>query len=156
MQSATVQRIDRQTSIPTPIRLHTSDSRTRQRRIGAALWVAQVLLAALFIFAGGFKLLAPAAVFAGKTTLPIAFLRFIGAVELTGALGLILPGVFRIRTGLTPVAAGGLVIIMMGATGATVTTAPFATGAFPFVIGIVAGLVAYGRSRVPLAERRGR
>lgn len=156
MQSATVQRIDRQPGIPSPLRLDASDRRTRQRRIGAALWVAQVLLAALFLFAGGFKLLAPAAAFAGKTTLPIAFLRFVGAVEITGALGLILPGAFRVRTGLTPVAAGGLVIIMMGATGATVATAPFLMGAFPFVVGIVAGLVAYGRARIPLSNRRGR
>ena len=41
---------------------------------------------------------------------------FIGVAEVLGAIGLILPGVLRIRPGLTPLAAAGLVIIMIGAT----------------------------------------
>lgn len=149
MQLATAQRLDRQPT-PTQLRLHPA-TRARQRRIGAALWVLQVLLAALFLFAGGFKLLVPASAFAGKTTIAIPFLRFIGVVEITGALGLILPGLFRVRTGLTPLAAAGLVLVMMGATGATVATAPLAMGAFPFTVGILAAVVAVGRTRARAA-----
>src|SRR5689334_23127004 len=84
---------------------------------GVALWVGQGALAALFLFAGGFKLVASAEVMSqGPVVLPLAFLRFIGMCEVLGAIGLILPGLFRIHRELTPLAAAGLVIIMIGAT----------------------------------------
>src|SRR5215212_9515447 len=61
---------------------------------GVALWVGQGLLAALFLFAGGFKLVASAEMMSqGPIVLPLAFLRFIGLCEVLGAIGLILPGV---------------------------------------------------------------
>jgi len=67
-----------------------------------ALWIIQSLLAALFLFAGAVKLVLPAEDLTGPIAFPILFLRFIGALEVLGGLGLILPGVLRIRTGLTP------------------------------------------------------
>ena len=72
------------------------------------LWVVQVLLAALFLFAGVMKLVMPLDQLAGPVELPGAFIRFIGVVEALGALGLILPALLRIRPGLTPLAAVGL------------------------------------------------
>src|SRR2546423_12727558 len=84
-------------------------------RARVTLWLIQGLLAALFLFAGGFKLALPLAALAKMSPLPAPFLKFIGACEVTGALGLILPGVLRIRTGLTPLAAAGLVVIMTSA-----------------------------------------
>ena len=80
-----------------------------------ALWVVQVLLALLFVFAGGMKLVLPLDQLAGPVPLPGAFIRFIGVAELLGGLGLILPAALRIRPGLTPLAAAGLVVIMIGA-----------------------------------------
>src|SRR5213075_3148806 len=80
------------------------------------LWVIQGLLAALFLFAGVMKLVLPIEAMAGPMALPGAFLRFIGVAETLGAIGLILPGLTRIRPDLTPAAAAGLVIIMIGAT----------------------------------------
>ena len=56
-----------------------------------ALWVVQVLLALLFVFAGGMKLVLPLDQLAGPVPLPGAFIRFIGVAELLGGLGLILP-----------------------------------------------------------------
>jgi hypothetical protein len=47
--------------------------------------------------------------------LPEVFVRFIGLCEVGGALGLVLPGLLRIRPDLTALAAGGLVTIMLGA-----------------------------------------
>jgi hypothetical protein len=126
----------------------------RARRIGAALWVVQALLAALFLFAGGVKLLLPAEALRGPFPLPVAFLRFIGLAEALGALGLILPGLTRIRTGLTPLAAAGLVIIMAGATTLTMASSGVLPALFPLVTGVLAGLVAYARWRV--APLRGR
>ena len=118
---------------------------TKQR--GAVLWVIQGLLAALFLFAGGFKLALPLAALAKVSPLPAPFLKFIGACEVTGALGLILPGLLRIRTDLTPLAAAGLVIIMTGATVATVATQGVAPAALPLAVGILAGVVALSRGR---------
>ena len=116
---------------------------TKQR--GAVLWVIQGLLAALFLFAGGFKLALPLAALAKVSPLPAPFLKFIGACEVTGALGLILPGLLRIRTGLTPLAAAGLVIIMTGATVVTLATQGVAPAVLPLVVGILAAAVALGR-----------
>ena len=81
-----------------------------------ALWIVQGLLAALFRLAGGAKLILPLDQMTGPVALPGWFLRFIGIAEVLGALGLVLPGLLRIRPGLTALAAAGLVIIMMGAT----------------------------------------
>jgi hypothetical protein len=68
--------------------------------------------------------------------------------ELLGGLGLILPSLLRVRPGLTPLAAAGLVIIMIGATWITLSTMDMASAVVPFVVGILAAFVAYGRSRL--------
>ena len=118
-----------------------------------ALWVVQVLLALLFVFAGGMKLVMPLDQLAGPVTLPGPFLRFIGVAELLGGLGLILPAALRIRPGLTPLAAAGLVVIMIGATVITLVSGEFLAALMPLVIGLLAAFVAYGRWR--LAPIRG-
>ena len=115
------------------------------------LWIVQILLALLFLFAGGAKLVLPVAEMTKQIALPGAFLRFIAVVEILGAAGLVLPGAFKIRTGLTPLAAAGLVIIMIGATVITLRTGAVAMAMFPLVVGMLAAFVAYGRwSLAPL------
>src|ERR1700730_4124075 len=84
------------------------------RKLSAALWTVQGWLASVFLFTGIMKLTAPSEMLA-TLPLPELFVRFLGLAETLGAIGLILPGLLRIRTGLTPLAAAGLVIIMMGA-----------------------------------------
>ena len=119
-----------------------------------ALWIVQGLLAALFLFAGVMKLVMPLEQMQGPVPLPGLFLRFIGVVETLGALGLILPGLLRIRPGLTPLAAAGLVIIMIGATVIGLKSGEAAMALIPFVLGLFAAFVAYGRWRVaPLPAR---
>ena len=115
------------------------------KKARAALWVIQGILAALFLFAGGFKLATPVATLAKLSPLPAPFFKFIGVCEVTGAIGLILPGVLRIRTDLTALAALGLVIIMVGAVVTTVATAGVAPAVLPFVVGVLAATVARGR-----------
>jgi hypothetical protein len=118
------------------------------RKVGALLWTVQGLLAALFVFAGGMKLVMPIeAMTTDQLALPELFMRFIGLSEVLGALGLILPGLLRIRTGLTPLAAAGLVIVMVGATVLTLAIGGGASALFPAVVGLLAASVAYGRSR---------
>jgi uncharacterized membrane protein YphA (DoxX/SURF4 family) len=124
------------------------------------LWIIQVLLALLFLFAGGTKLVIPPDVLASmgspnQIPLPGWFVRFIGVAEVLGALGLLLPGLLRIKPWLTPLAAACLVFVMIGATALTVAADGAAAGAVPLVVGLLASLVAYGRWRLaPHPARR--
>ena len=118
-----------------------------------ALWIVQGLLAALFLFAGGMKFVLPIEEMTKQMPLPGLFLRFIGVCEGLGALGLILPGLLQIRPGLTPLAAGGLMIIMLGATVITLMVGDLTAAVMSAVVGVLAAFVAYGRWR--LAPLRG-
>src|SRR5262245_34410670 len=112
------------------------------------LWIVQWLLALLFLWAGGMKLILPLEMLKGPVALPGLFVRFIGVAETLGAIGLILPWLLRIRPVLTPLAAAGLVIIMVGAT--VITLIGGGGGAFalfPAMVGMLAASVAYGRWR---------
>ena len=115
------------------------------RKTGVLLWIVQGLLAAIFLFAGGMKLVLPVEAMTEQLELPGLFLRFIGICEVLGALGLILPGLTRIRPDLTPLAAAGLVAIMVGATVFTLAVGDLASALFPFAVGLLAAFVAYGR-----------
>lgn len=124
-----------------------------------ALWVIQVLLALLFVFSGGLKLVLPLEAMVAKGSpnqihLPGLLLRFVGLCELLGGLGLILPGLFKIRPGLTPLAAAGLVIIMIGAVVLTAMGDAVVMAIAPFVVGLLLVFVGYGRWR--LAPHSGR
>ena len=119
--------------------------------MSTALWIVQGLLAAVFLFAGGAKLVLPLDQLTGPVALPGLLLRFIGVCEVLGALGLILPGLLRIRRHLTPLAAAGLTVIMAGATVLTLATATAGAALIPAIVGLLAAAVAYGRFP---AERR--
>src|SRR4030095_7704937 len=108
-----------------------------------ALWTLQWLLALLFVWAGGVKLVLPLEMLKGPVALPGLLLLFIGVAETLGAIGLILPWLLRIRPVLTPIAAGGLVIIMIGATVITLIGGGGAFALFPMTVGILAGVIAY-------------
>ena len=125
------------------------------KRINAVLWTVQGLLAALFLFAGVMKLITPIEALEAQSDMPGLFLRVIGLAEFAGALGLILPGISRIQPQLTQLAASGLVIIMFGATVLVAAQGPVVMAAFPFVTGLLAALVAYGRSRLVPHGARG-
>jgi uncharacterized membrane protein YphA (DoxX/SURF4 family) len=123
------------------------------------LWIIQVLLALLFLFAGGTKLVLPIDVLnamgpPNQVHLPDLLIRFIGVVEVLGALGLILPGLFRVKTSLTPLAAAGLIIVMLGAVAVSLKIGVGAA-VFPLVVGLLLAFVAYGRWRLaPLGVRK--
>ena len=122
----------------------------RRQIMTYVLWIVQALLALIFLFAGGIKLVLPIEAMNAQAPVPLPgwFLRFIGVAEVLGAIGLILPWLLRIRPGLTPLAALGLVIIMIGAT--VLTLAGFVPGGVaaalvPLVVGLLAAFVAWGR-----------
>lgn len=122
------------------------------------LWIIQVLLALLFLFAGGMKLVLPIDVLTSmgppnQVQLPGLLIRCIGVCEVLGALGLILPGLFRVKTWLTHLAAAGLAIIMIGAVAVSLKLGVGAA-VFPFGVGLLLAFVAYGRWRLaPLSQR---
>ena len=118
-----------------------------------ALWIVQGLLALLFLFAGVMKFIMSIEEMTRQIQMPAAFLWFIGVAEICGGLGLILPSLLRIRPGLTPLAAAGLMIIMIGATIVSLMIGPVSLAAMPFVVGLLAAFVAYGRWK--LAPIRG-
>jgi uncharacterized membrane protein YphA (DoxX/SURF4 family) len=113
-----------------------------------ALWIVQGLLALLFLFSGGMKLVLPIEAMTKQMPLPGLFLRCLGVAEVLGAIGLILPGLLRIRRGLTPLAAAGLVLVMIGATTLTWANGGVAPALMPLVVGLLAAFVAYGRRDV--------
>ena len=124
------------------------------RRVNTVLWVVQALLAIVFLFSGGSKLVMSIEEMTKDVALPGAFLRFLGVAEMAGGVGLILPGLLGIWPGLTPLAAACLVVIMIGAVVITTTTMGVGLALIPLTVGILAAFVAYGRWRVaPLAER---
>ena len=118
-----------------------------------ALWIVQGLLAALFLFGGAVKLTMPIEELTAQVPVPGLFIQFISVAEILGAIGLVLPALLRIRPGLTPLAAAGLVVIMIGATILTVATMGAGPALFPLVTGLLAAFVAYGRWRLAPIRR---
>lgn len=118
-----------------------------------ALWIVQAVLAALFLFAGGMKLIMPIEEMTKEIAMPGGFLRFIGVAEVLGAIGLVLPWLLRIRPNLTPLAAAGLAIIMIGATVMTLIMGDIPTALVPLTTGMLCVFVAYGRWRLIASPR---
>ncbi len=112
-----------------------------------ALWIVQGLLAVLFLFAGGIKFTLSADQAQKMMSLSLGFLHFIAACEILGALGLVLPRLLKIQKGLTPLAATGLLIIMIGAVAITAKGPQLSMAVLPFVTGILCAFVAWGRWR---------
>jgi uncharacterized membrane protein YphA (DoxX/SURF4 family) len=85
-----------------------------------ALWILQVLLAAIFLATGAIKLTQPRARLAAgpmrwAADVTDAQFRLIGGLEVLGAIGLIVPAALGVAPWLTPLAAVGLVLTMIGA-----------------------------------------
>ncbi len=114
-----------------------------------ALSIVQGVLAVAFIGAGSMKVLKSHDVL--KTEMGWAndfssgFVKFIGAAESAAALGLVLPGLTGIAPILTPLAAVGLVGIMLGAAATHLRRSETPMVVPPMVLGALAAFVAYGR-----------
>ena len=85
--------------------------------MNVALWIAASVLALAFAAAGLMKLTRPKEALAGSQPWTEDFsagtIKLIGALEVLGAIGLILPGITGIAPILVPLAATGLAIIMV-------------------------------------------
>jgi putative oxidoreductase len=120
------------------------------RGLRVALWIAQILLAFVFGFAGGTKVFLPIGELAKNAAWISDYeglIRFIGISELLGALGMLLPSLTRIKPGLTSLAAVGLFIIMVLATGFHLMRGEAKFTPMTLAIGALAAFVAWGRFR---------
>lgn len=122
------------------------------------LWVAQIILAGMFLMAGLMKMIS--AIPDLTETLPWVadfhegVVRFIGVSEFLGGLGLILPGLLRIRPILTVYAALGLMTIMLLAMIYHLSKGEYNAILFNLLLGGVAAFIAWGRLRkVPFQSR---
>jgi putative oxidoreductase len=116
------------------------------------LWVVQVLLACAFGMAGFMKSTQPvdALVQGGMEWaghMPLAMVRFIGISELLGAIGLILPAATKIKPSLTPLAALGLLTIMILAMAFHLSRGEAQALPINMVLGGLAAFVAWGRTK---------
>ena len=128
----------------------------RSKKIGVALWLVQGLLG--LFFAGGSgapKLLVPAEMLPMPIPLPAALILFIGACEVLGALGLVLPGLTGVRPGLPPLAAVALVLLTICAAAYQLLARQPGSAVFALSLGVLAAAVAYGRWRLVPHRPRG-
>lgn len=123
-----------------------------------ALWAVQVLLAATLIWAAAMKLFAPVAQvaamwpWAGQVS-PL-LLKGAGIVDLLGGLGLVLPGLLGIRPQLTPLAALGVLVLMVCASVFHVLRGEGNLIGFNIVVALLCGFVAWGRyKKTPVSSR---
>lgn len=129
------------------------------RALNITLWVLQVLLAAAFVMSGFSKVAMPMTQLATQlpwvTDFPALLVRFIGVAEIAGAIGLILPSLFRVRPSLTPLAALGLVAVMLLASAFHLSRGETMMLPVNLLLAALAGFVAWGRSRkAPIQPRR--
>jgi uncharacterized membrane protein YphA (DoxX/SURF4 family) len=123
--------------------------------MNSLLWVLQVLLAVAF-FAHGWLFLAPPAEMVEQinAVIPRAFQVFLGVAEVLAAIGLTVPGIARVMPGLVPSAAGGLMIVMIGATILHTMRGEWSSAVTTAVLLAIATFVAYMRWKVmPIRPR---
>ena len=121
------------------------------KAINIALWIAQGLLAVMFIMAGIMKATQPIEAIAESlpwvTSTPLGLVRFIGISELLGGLGLLIPSIFRFKPFFTVWAALGLALIMVLAAGFHASRGEFPYIGMNVVLIGIALFIVWGRSK---------
>jgi hypothetical protein len=119
--------------------------------LNIALWTAQGLLAFVYLVAGGLKvirsreqLVATGRLDWMKDSSDTA-VKALGAIEVLGALGMILPEATGIARILTPIAAVGLVVVQVGALRVHLTRNERQPLPVNVILLLLAALVAIGR-----------
>lgn len=126
--------------------------------MGIALWAVQILLAGMFGMAGFMKSTVPivelSKTMAWAADVPMWLVRFIGISELSAAFGLILPAATRIKPVLTPLAASGLIVIMILASAFHLSRGEAQFVPMNLILGLLAAFVAWGRfAKAPITGR---
>lgn len=118
--------------------------------MNVALWVGQALLAAVFVYSGALKVSQPKGKLlemgqTGVAMFPVPLIRFVATCELLGAVGVIVPWLTDRATVLTPLAAVGFVVIMVGAIAAHARLHEPRNVAATSLLLVLAAIVAVGR-----------
>ncbi len=135
--------------------------KTQQKQSKAwniTLWILQLLLAAMFLMAGFMKLSQPIDELSKSlpwaAQVPEGLVRFIGAAEVLGALGLILPALLRIKPILTPIAALGIATVMLFAIFFHASRGENSAIGMNVVLILIAALIVWGRfKKAPIAPK---
>ena len=124
-----------------------------------AIWVVQGLLAIVFLGAGGVKIVTPTPELLSQMPwvedLPAGAAKVIGTLELAGAVGLIAPAATKIVPMLTPAAAGGLALTMVGAGLLHIRRGEYPDVIVPLVLLALCLFVVYGRVKSHPISRAG-
>jgi putative oxidoreductase len=127
----------------------TTTPQNRSKALHITLWVAQVLLAGMFIMSGFMKVAQPiehlSQTLPWASEVPVALVRFIGISEILGGLGLILPALLRIKPQLTAWAAVGLIAVMIFAAIFHASRGEFSAIGMNVILALIAAFVAWGR-----------
>ncbi len=113
------------------------------------LWIIQVMVALVFMATGVLKVSQPKENLQNQMSwvkdAPALMVKIIGALEILGAFGLILPALTGIAPWLTPLAAVGLTLTMIGAIATHVRLAEYSKLLLPVVLFVLVIFIAYGR-----------
>jgi uncharacterized membrane protein YphA (DoxX/SURF4 family) len=113
------------------------------------LWVLQALLAAMFAMSGLSKAAQPLDELAGKypwmRDVSPATVRLIGALEMLGAIGLIVPAAVQVAPVLTPIAATALAVMMISAAAMHIRRKEPSSVRITAILVVFTTLVAWGR-----------
>jgi uncharacterized membrane protein YphA (DoxX/SURF4 family) len=121
----------------------------KSKILNVALWVAQLVLATSFIWAGLMKLFQPieklSEMWLWTSQVPIELLKFTGIVDLLGGIGLILPSLLRIKPKLTSITAGSIIVLMVCAIIFHISRGEVSQIGANIVFAIIATFIAWGR-----------
>lgn len=123
-----------------------------------SLWIAQFLLAAVFIMSGVMKFFTPIPELSAQMPwtgqVSETFVRFIGVVDFAGGVGLLLPALTRVLPRLTPLAAFCAIVLQVLAIGFHSSRGEFQVLPLNFVLVLLAIFILWGRwKKVPIAPR---
>ncbi len=117
--------------------------------LNIALWVAQVVLATSFIWAGMMKLFQPieklSEMWLWTSQVPVELLKLTGIVDLLGGIGLLLPSLLRIKPKLIPMTAIAIIVLMVCASIFHIVRGESSQIGANIVFALIAAFIAWGR-----------
>jgi hypothetical protein len=116
--------------------------------LNAVLWIVQALIAALMLMNAYLKIASPiselSALWKWTGEVPVVVVRLLGVVDLLGGLGIILPTLLKIKPRLAPLAALGIILLMISASVFHISRGESSVISFNIIVIGLAGFVAWG------------
>jgi hypothetical protein len=122
------------------------------------LWTAQVLLSITLLWAGSVKLFQPIEQLKTRWSwtgeVSSNFVKLTGVIDLLGAIGVLLPALLRFKPILTPIAAVGIILLMISASIFHISRGEASQIGFNIIFATIAAFVAYGRFKlIPIRSK---